>query len=63
MKEYYLNMKLRVVAVNKSKTFQFDRTVFGHGFSIMGYLPLPKIQLTSDNSRQANPSSDIPKKQ
>lgn len=56
-------MKLRVVAVNKSKTFQFDRTVFGHGFSIIGYLPLPKIQLTSDNSRQANPSSDIQKKQ
>lgn len=63
MKEYYLNMKLRVVAVNKSRTFQFGRTVFGHGFSTTGHFSLPKIQLTSDNSREANPSADIQIKQ
>lgn len=50
---------LGVVTVNKSKKLQFDRTVFGHSFSNMGHLSLPTIQFTSDNSRQANPSSDI----
>lgn len=63
MKEYYLNVKLRLVTVNKNRTFQFDRTEFGHGFSIMGHFSLPKIQLTSDNSREANSSSDIQIKQ
>lgn len=54
---------LGVVIVNKSKKLQFDRTVFGYTFSTMGHLSLPKIQLTSDNSREANPSSDIQTKQ
>lgn len=61
MKEYYLKRKLsRNVGadiVNKTKNLQFDRTVFDHAFSTTGHLSLPKIQLTSHNSREANPGS------
>lgn len=46
---------LRVVAENKSITFQFDRTVFGCGFSIMGHFSLPKTQLISGQQQGCKP--------
>jgi len=54
---------LGMVIANKRKKLQFDRTVSGHALSAVGHLSLPKIQLTSDSSRKANPSSDIQTKQ